>query len=213
MNEELELTKEALKGPIGELLRNICGPVSIEIGETFGAWARTYRMTQGLKMLQKTQRMLRDAGINPKTVSPRLFLPILESASVEDDGDMQTRWAALLANSVADDKVHPSFIETLKRLTPSDAKLLDSFYDQKSRVVRLMQETADQFQILVSLGLVAQEYDYDDSPIRIQIDKAGRAEFKPSKLDDWYYLTKFAEHFVKACRPPLKQEVQTSSPV
>ena len=93
MSDELstEAAKQALQ-PLGDLLRKIAGPLADEIGESLGVWARHYRFRLGLKMLQKTQRMLRESGITPQAVSPRLFLPILDSASIEDDEDLHSRW-------------------------------------------------------------------------------------------------------------------------
>ena len=74
----------------------ITGPLADEFGESLGVWARHDRYKLGIKMFQKTQRMLGEAGITPQAVSPRLFLPILENASIEDDEDLHSRWAALL---------------------------------------------------------------------------------------------------------------------
>jgi Abortive infection alpha len=120
----------AKQAHLGDLLHKIAEPLAEEIGESLGVWARHYRFRLGLRMLQKTERMLKDAGFAPQAVPPRLFLPILENASVEDDEDVQSRWAALLANAAADTvDVHPSYIEILRQFTPQDAVLLDKLHD------------------------------------------------------------------------------------
>ena len=52
----------------------------------------------------------------------------LEGASLEDDEDIQKGWAALLADAAnADGKVEvkPTFLEILKQLSASEARLLD----------------------------------------------------------------------------------------
>jgi hypothetical protein len=41
-------------------------------------------------MFKKTERMVVDVGINPRAVPPRLFLPIVENASMQDDEDLHT---------------------------------------------------------------------------------------------------------------------------
>lgn len=52
---------------------------------------------------------------------------------MQDDEDIHTRWAALLANAAASPElVHPSYIEVLRQLSPKDAELLDQFFDQCS---------------------------------------------------------------------------------
>src|SRR5208282_558587 len=93
-----EAAKQALE-PIGDILRKIVGPLADEMGESIGVVARHYRYKLAAKMLQKTERMLIAAGIDPHAVPPRLFLPIIENASMQDDEDLHTRWAALLANA------------------------------------------------------------------------------------------------------------------
>src|SRR5437879_722930 len=67
MSDDLstEVAKQALE-PLGDLLRKIAGPLADEIGESLGVWARHYRFRLGLRMLQKTERMLKEAGITPK---------------------------------------------------------------------------------------------------------------------------------------------------
>jgi Abortive infection alpha len=135
-----ELSTEAVNQALqtgGEMLRKIAGPLAEEIGESMGVVARHYRVKLAVKMYQKTDLMLIDAGITPHAVPPRLFLPIVENASVQDDEDLHTRWAALLANAVASpDLVHPSYIEVLRQLSPKDAKLLDELYDACAKKAR-----------------------------------------------------------------------------
>ena len=112
------LQKKSLEA-VGGLLKRIAGPLADEVGESLAIIARPYRIKLSLQMFQKTQRMLEEAGITPQAVPPRLFLPMVEAASIEDDEDLYTRWAALLANAAtSQDSVHPSYIETLKQLTP-----------------------------------------------------------------------------------------------
>jgi hypothetical protein len=136
-----EIAKQTLE-PVGDLVKRIAGPLADEIGESLAVVARPYRIMLSVKMFQKTQRMLKEAGISPHAVPPRLFLPILENASIQDDEDLHTRWAALLANAAASPNVvHPSYIEILKQLAPEDAILLDKLYDycnlkKTSRVTR-----------------------------------------------------------------------------
>jgi hypothetical protein len=170
--------------------------------------------------------MLGDAGIAPNTVSPRLFLPILEHASLEHNEEMQGRWAALLANASAKEgSVHPSFIEILDQLTPEDAQLLDRLYEscQSNRTRRVTpwvdtisyaererrmadgENPMEPFQNLVRIGLIRADYDMDEKKIELKILQNGTANFKPPKLESGYELTDFAVRFIQACRAPEKQ--------
>lgn len=73
------------------------------------------------------------AGIQPAPVPPKILLPILQYASIEEDNDLRGRWAALLArasNKDAPNKVHIAFTEILHQLSATDARFLDLFFDR-----------------------------------------------------------------------------------
>ena len=116
-----ESAKQALQ-PIGDILKKILGPLADEIGESIGVVARHYRYRLGVKMYQKTEGMLIDAGISPHAVPPRLFLPIVENASMQDDEDLHTRWAALLANAAAVPGLSASLIHRNPASTYSEGR-------------------------------------------------------------------------------------------
>lgn len=223
MPDELgtELAKQALE-PVNDLVKRIAGPLADELGAYLGSIARPYRIVREVKAMQKAQRMLKEAGIAPQAIPPRLLLPILEGASIEDDEDLHSRWAALLANAGASpNSVHPSFIEILRQLTPDDAQLLDKLYDsckqKRSRVVtpwvdpityaeRERREAAgekpqESFQNLIRLGLIQSDYDIDQRRTKIKLRRDGQADFQ-GELESYFELAEFAIRFIEACRAP-----------
>jgi hypothetical protein len=209
-------------------MRRIAGPLADEIGESAGVVARYYRYKLAANMYQKTVGMLAKAGIDPHAVPPRLFLPMVENASMQDDEDLHTRWAALLANAAAlPDSVHPSFIEVLRQLTPRDAKLLDELYDfckrKRDRTVQpwfaqisyaesQRREAAgenprESFDNLIRLGLIATQYELDEKKIKVRLPTIGlqgilAGPTVKAQLDSDDYLTDFAMRFVQACHAP-----------
>src|SRR5207245_4265961 len=173
-------------------MKRIAGPLADEVGESLALVARPYRIMLAAKMFQKTQRMLNEAGVTPHAVPPRLFLPILENASIQDDEDLHTRWAAMLANAAASkNTVHPSYIEILKQLAPEDAALLDKLYDyckskKTSRVKpwgepvpnwewqsRLAEKDSPgvPFNNLVRLGLIEVVYEIDERSLKVRVPR------------------------------------------
>jgi hypothetical protein len=207
---------------VGDMLRRIAGPLADEIGESLAVTARHYRIKLGVKMLLKTQRMLSEAGIAPHSVPPRLFLPILDGASVEDDEDLHSRWAALLANAASSpNSVHPSFIEILRQLTSDDARLLDKLsdsckvkrsrrvspwvdpitYAERERRVAEGENPEAAFDNLVLLGLIEVVYTIDSSKIKVRFTQGRSSKFE-GNLDSHHELTESADAFVKACRAP-----------
>ena len=88
---------------------------------------RPYRVKNLVATMQKTDRILRDAGLPANAVPPRLLLPIIENCSVEDNETLQEMWAGLSATASQETGVRrsPSFVETLKQLTPDEARYFE----------------------------------------------------------------------------------------
>jgi hypothetical protein len=122
------------------LIAKLAGPLADEFGQILGDKAREYRYKNVLKIFQRVQKMLADAGISPLAIPPRMFIPTLEAASIEDNETLQERWAALLANASDPHKstfVQPSFVDALKQLTPEQAAFLDTVLDRVTMNGRL----------------------------------------------------------------------------
>jgi hypothetical protein len=118
-----ELVKVGVEGalkPFADLLDKLAGPMATEIGQTFGDAARVFRFKRALKLLEKVQRITREAGFEPQAVQPKLLLPILEHASLEEEEPIHDRWATLLANAANLDfkrALYPAFIHVLADLS------------------------------------------------------------------------------------------------
>lgn len=80
----------------------------------------------------RVQEMVRQAGVHPGPMPLKTIVPLLQYCSLEEDQDLQERWAALLANSAHPEQaahVQPSFPDILRQLSSLDAKFLDAIYD------------------------------------------------------------------------------------
>lgn len=109
-----------------DLVHRLTGPVCDDIGAMISDGMKPYRAKNLVNALQKTERILREAGLPANAVPTRLLFPIVDASSIEDDETLQEMWAGLLATaSQQTDSVSPSFIETLKQLTPGDARHLE----------------------------------------------------------------------------------------
>jgi hypothetical protein len=231
MSDDLtEIAKQALE-PVGDIVKRIAGPLADEIGESLALIAKPYRIMLSVKMFQKTQRMLKEAGITPQAVPPRLFLPILEGASIQDDDDLHSRWAALLANAATSPTlIHPSYIEILKQLTPQEAQLLDRLYDhclkkrtklarpwvdliswaERERRSSAGENPEEAFETLIRLGLVQPTYKLVDGKKQLKIVGTHAQVFKSSELKEEYELTDVAFRFVQACRAPKTVDAESA---
>ena len=206
-----------------DLIQRLAGPMAEEVELMLGDKVRVYRVNNWIKTAQKIERKLREAGLPPNAVPPKLLLPIIEASSVEDDDSLQELWAGLLASaSQQTDLVSPSFIETLKQLTPPEARHLDRIYkglgdDRGGRFSRGVsvspyvflerrgappEVTSDTFE---RLGLIRRDYD-------VKLQKPYRSR-QPESIEEaidsveaemrfQYVLTGYAVKFLKACHGP-----------
>lgn len=122
---------EAAVEQVGKAVSKVTGSPAGEFGELLKDHIRFRRAKNLVKFYLKYQKIVEEAGIDQREVPFRLWFPTFESASIEEDESMQERWAALLANAAnpgAEVDVDPSFVETLKQLSPLEAKALDAMY-------------------------------------------------------------------------------------
>ncbi len=78
-------------------------------------------------LLHKTEQRLREKGVKQfRLVPPKLALPLLQYSTMEDDDDLHSLWASLLAAAM-DSKaaeVHRKYVTILADLTGPDAVVL-----------------------------------------------------------------------------------------
>jgi hypothetical protein len=121
-NELIKTTSE-IAGALGltEFGKRVIGPSLDEIGERLRGRVK--------RLFDKAEPMVVNAGITSvQAVPPKLLLPILEGASVEDDETLHDMWAALLANAASPEnanKVRPGFLAVLMQMAPDEAAILN----------------------------------------------------------------------------------------
>jgi hypothetical protein len=118
--------------PFTAVVKRMLGPAVDEVSEILRDKVRLYRYSQQIKCLEKAEKMAKEAGFTPQPVPPKILFPLLEGVSFEEDEDLHTMWAALLANASTGstaDLVRPSFCEVLRLMTPDVARLLNLAFD------------------------------------------------------------------------------------
>ena len=139
-NEIVKHAPELLKGGAAlagalkftDVIKAMLGPATAEIAERFRDDIRLYRFARELSCLKKAEKMAKDAGFTPKAVPIKLLFPLLEGASLEENEDLHTMWAALLANAASPAKVQmvrPGFVAILRQMAPDEASLLTAIGD------------------------------------------------------------------------------------
>lgn len=96
---------------------------------------RFMRQNQAIKLAQKTEEFLRKSGVEETAaVQPKVGVPLIEYASLEDNEELHTIWAKLLANAMDPNTAHQVnriHISLLKELEPLDARILFDIAQEK----------------------------------------------------------------------------------
>lgn len=169
-----EIVKEGIKETIkqsfdkaSKFLGKIVNPPLEELGLLAKDTVKYWRFKNQVNILLKAEKFLEDKNIAPKKIPLKTIVPLLENGSLEEDDFMQTKWAALLANTIDSTyqfDIHYSYVEILKQLSPFEAQLLDKIYIEaksnpendktkisfsKEKILELTNISSDRFNILV----------------------------------------------------------------
>jgi hypothetical protein len=141
-----EVTKK-----VGGFVSKVIGPASNQIGGILEDWTRYYRFTNLLRIADKVETLHARRKIDGKTmpIPPRVAIPMLESAALEDDDTLQDVWAKLIANSTDPNfksAFHPGYIEVVRQMSPDETMILNSFLKLKSYPVLFTNHVAAQYE-------------------------------------------------------------------
>ena len=126
------------------------------------------RWTRLVDMQSQVNEILSNRHISDtRSVPPKLALPLLEEASLEDDTDLQKLWSHLLANAMDPSfsgDLRTGFVEMIKGLTALDAKILEFFYlvlkreGHLSPLEGVIQHSLKKEQIMQALSITEADY-------------------------------------------------------
>lgn len=134
--EVAKTTSEAIKATkeLGVYVANLVKqPVDTIVGILTDK-LKFIRWERQLRFLDRVKEKVKQRNLEGKLVPipPKLALPIIENATLEEDDYLQDLWANLLieaGNPRSKDSVRAAFIEIIKQLEPIDAKILNESYN------------------------------------------------------------------------------------
>jgi len=184
--------------PLGEIVKRIVLPSADVLGK---------RMADRVeRCFGKTAKMIDDAGVTPQPVEDKLVVEILRGASLEDNEELHTMWAALLANASSPekaDKVRPVFLEILKAMSPDEAWLI-AWICEKDRDAHNdpldLSRITEGFESLVGTKVTSDSVQLN---LCLTVLESQRLIDRDHHL---YFPTTLATVFLEACRPPKPKE-------
>ena len=187
----------------GAFLGKFVGPAAESLGKV--AWERAQQIGQ------KATALLIASGREPKSVEPKLLVPLIQAAALESDESLSDKWAALLANA-ADPaqrvQIQPGFVVVLQQLTPTDARVVEQLYQAAEGISGMeKQHTVFSAGIMSHLKLTEQEMRLSmDTLLRLQLCRAvathGGYSVESFVMPSALLMTTFGLHFTQACAPP-----------
>ena len=139
--------------------------------------------------------------INQKLKEPplKISIPLLESASLEENNELQEKWANLLVNSLIEKKdIKSIYIDILKNLSSLEVKILDRIYEKSTskEFIQIRIETIlDDFQISKN---DCREIIYNF--FRLWIAETNRNPYWKPTNADFFEITILWIRFIEACK-------------
>ena len=106
MNEnqnKLNITSTAIEKGIDvvkDFVDKLITPPVEEFGLLLKDKVKSWRFSNQVNILLKAKKICEDKNINIKSISLKLLCPLLENASLEENDELQDKWAILLSNLV-----------------------------------------------------------------------------------------------------------------
>lgn len=201
--------------PFTSIVKKMLGPAADEVAQIWVDQVRVYRYGRQLKLLEKAEKMAQEAGFTPQAVPPKILFPLLEGASFEENEDLHTMWAALLANAASPEnakKVRPGFLAILKQLAPDEALILHWMLDQLPTTAWRIPISYNGIEVayerlfgeLKAVGHRPIMFDLRCRTCVSGLVVAGLIEktLKSETDGDGYAFTWYGYEFVAACSPP-----------
>jgi len=92
----LEMGVDAARSFVGKLVSPSVEELGLLVRDQISLW----RFANQVKILNKAKVICEKHQVNVKAISPKLLCPYLEYAALEEDDELQDKWAALLVNMV-----------------------------------------------------------------------------------------------------------------
>jgi len=140
-----EVAKATVKGlevseKIGGFFAKVLGePIETATG-ILGDKLKFMRWERQARLIERVQEINHDRGVEGKEipVAPKLALPIIENASLEEDDLLQDLWAKLMSSAQgveSSNAVRSAFIDIIKQLEVIDVLIIKSMFDGYINVV------------------------------------------------------------------------------
>lgn len=120
-------TVATIYGVAKPFLTKILGPAADEIGELGRDYIKDFRAKNVANRLANADKLLLDAGIEAQSIAPKVLVPLLENASLEEESILCEMWDSMLANAASPHsraQIDGNLVDILKQLNYNQSIIL-----------------------------------------------------------------------------------------
>ncbi len=115
------------------LIRSLFGNSITEYGEIMTDNIRYRRLKNQISILEKVKDFIDEHNMELKQVNLKVMFPLLNHSSLEENEDLQLKWAKLIKNILTvkiEEVVQQKAVEVLSKMSNADARVMDHMYSQ-----------------------------------------------------------------------------------
>lgn len=95
---------------------------------------KLWRWSNQINIITKAQRKIEESGLDKKQIPLKVLVPIIQNSSLEQDENMQDKWANMLANAATGNvEISPNYAAILNELSPIEVSILDKIYQEVNK--------------------------------------------------------------------------------
>ncbi len=146
MSNKIDITSTAIEKGIDlakDFLDKLIIPAVEETGLLLKDKVTLWKFKNQVRILNKAKSYCEQNNISPKTISLKLLCPLLDNAALEEEEELQDKWAILLSNLVDSDQniENHVFPYILGQISTNEFLFLEKvFHDKNERVRKLSYE-------------------------------------------------------------------------
>ena len=133
---------------IKDFVEKLLGPTIDEVGLLMSDKIKYFRFKHQVKILSKAKESVKDKGIDIKEIPTKILVPLLENSSLEENEEMQNKWAFMIGN-LADSKQNLQnqvFPYLLSHISLNEFEKLSEFVQQERAYLEDHIKLLEQFQ-------------------------------------------------------------------
>jgi len=165
--QELKIAGDVTK-EIAKFISQVFGPLLEDSVGLVSDRLKYFRAEKLALLHQKTKKRLQESGIT-KTVNvpPKVGIPLIEIASLEDDDELHTKWSNMLSNAMNPNNNQPitrSYVSILSELNALDAYIINVVASEYAKLDNEKKQT-----VLFARAKLTETLHYPEKEIEISL--------------------------------------------